>query len=121
VAGVFLVLATLILLLSLREWVLLLARRKLATLRESDPVWLPDYAIMEAKPMQAASLLALAFALTKELSGEAHLARAQQTASACECGPMGSGALEARGSRRNAQRLYVEVTEQRFNGVRRCC
>src|SRR5439155_14816203 len=40
----FLGLVAAIAVLSVREWILLLARRKLALLRESEPVWLPDYA-----------------------------------------------------------------------------
>src|SRR5205807_1850406 len=68
VAAAFLVLVGSIVLLSVREWVLLLARRKLALLRESEPVWLPDYALAEAKPLHFASLAALLFALAKELS-----------------------------------------------------
>ena len=81
VAAAFLALVTAIVLVSVREWVLLLARRKLAVLRETEPVWLPDYAVAEAKPLRVASLLALAFALGKELSGEAQMERAQQAAS----------------------------------------
>src|SRR6185295_14440778 len=69
VAGVFLVLVALIFLVSIREWILLLARKKLAALRESEPVWLPDYAVAEGKPLRLFSLLTLAFALAKELSG----------------------------------------------------
>src|SRR5205814_3672588 len=71
VAGGFLVLVAAIVLLSVREWILLLARRKLAILKETEPVWLPDFAIAEARPLQATALLALAFALLKELSGQA--------------------------------------------------
>src|SRR5439155_437976 len=89
VAAIFLVLVASIVLLSVREWILLLARRKLAVLRESEPVWLPDYAVAEAKPLHMAGLLALAFALAKELSGEAHLERAQQSAKLRECGDQG--------------------------------
>ena len=48
--------------------------------------------------------------LAKEWSGESHLERAHQQAQAvCPCHPT------------NAQEIYVKVTEQRFNGVRRCC
>ncbi len=77
VAGIFLVLVALIVAISVREWILLLARKRLATLRESEPVWLPDYALAEGKPLRLFGLIALAFALAKELSGEAALDRAQ--------------------------------------------
>ncbi|HWH72210.1 MAG TPA: hypothetical protein VNT26_22795, partial [Candidatus Sulfotelmatobacter sp.] len=125
VAGAFLVLVTGIVLLSLREWILLLARRKLAQLRESEPVWLPDYAVAEAKPLHVAGLIALGFALAKELSGEAQLERAQQTAAvACPCGhtEAGQGGAAAQGHHPKTEgQLYAEVTERRFNGVTRCC
>jgi carbon starvation protein len=113
VAGIFLALVIAIVLLSLREWFLLLSRRKPAVLHETEPVWLPDYAVLEGghKFSGAAGTAALALALAKEWSGESHLERAQQqqTQAVCKC------------HRANAQQVYVEVTEQRFNGVRRCC
>jgi carbon starvation protein len=113
VAGIFLALVIAIVLLSLREWFLLLSRRKPAVLHETEPVWLPDYAVLEGgrKFGGAAGTAALALALAKEWSGESHLERAQQqqTQAVCKC------------HRANAQQVYVEATEQRFNGVRRCC
>ena len=112
VAGIFLALVIAIVLLSLREWFLLLSRRKPAVLHETEPVWLPDYAVVEGgrRFSGAAGTAALALALAKEWSGESHLERAHQQARAvCECHPA------------NAQQIYVEATEQRFNGVRRCC
>jgi carbon starvation protein len=113
VAGIFLALVVVIVLLSLREWFLLLSRRKAAVLHETEPVWLPDYAVAEGgrKFSGAAGTAALAVALAKEWSGESHLERAQQmqVQAVCAC------------HRANAQQVYVEATEQRFNGVRRCC
>jgi len=112
VAGIFLALVIAIILLSLREWFLLLSHRKPAVLHETEPVWLPDYAVVEGgrKFSGAAGTAALALALAKEWSGESHLERAQQQAQAvCKCHSA------------SAQQVYVEVTEQRFNGVRRCC
>jgi carbon starvation protein len=110
VAGIFLALVIAIVLLSLREWFLLLSRRKSAVLHETEPVWLPDYAVAEGRPLHIAGTAALALALAKEWSGESHLERAHQQARAvCECHPA------------TAQQIYVETTEQRFNGVRRCC
>jgi carbon starvation protein len=110
VAGIFLALVLAIVLLSLREWFLLLSRRKPAVLHETEPVWLPDYAMTEGRPLHIAGTAALALALAKEWSGESHLERAHQQARAvCECHPA------------NAQQIYVAATEQRFNGVWRCC
>ena len=105
VTAVFLVLVAAVALLSFREWIILLARRKLAVLRESEPTWLPDYAIAESRPLHIVSLLALGFALVKELSGQSHLERAQ--ANACH--------------HEKSARVYCEATERRFNGIRRCC
>jgi carbon starvation protein len=122
VAGIFLVLVAAIVWLSIREWVLLLARRKLAVLRETEPVWLPEYALAETKPLQVMSLLALGFALARELSGEAQL---QRTAEPCHCAkhseanPLPSCAKAP--DRQSDQQRYLAMTEQRFNGIRQCC
>jgi hypothetical protein len=105
VTAVFLALVAAVALLSFREWILLLARRKLAVLRETEPTWLPDYAIAESRPMHVASLLALGLALIKELSGQSHLERAQSNA--CQ--------------HQKPTQVYCDATEQRFNGIRRCC
>jgi hypothetical protein len=94
----------------LREWILLLSRRKPAVLHETEPVWLPDYAVAEGQPLYIAGTAALALALAKEWAGESHLERVHQQAQVvCECHPA------------TAQQIYVKATEQRFNGVRRCC
>jgi carbon starvation protein len=120
VAAVFIVLVGFIVLLSVREWLLLLARRKLARLRESDPVWLPQYALAEGKPLSLIGIGALVFALAKELSGEAHLDRAHAAnLAACEHG--NADAIHSGQHPKTGQQLYLETTDQRFNGVRRCC
>jgi hypothetical protein len=105
VTAVFLALVAAVALLSVREWILLLARRKLAVLRETEPTWLPDYAIAEARPLRVASLLAVGLALLKELSGQSHIERAQSNA--CH--------------HQKPTEVYCDATEQRFNGIRRCC
>jgi carbon starvation protein len=109
VAGIFLALVTVIVLSSLREWFLLLSRRKPAVLHETEPVWLPDYALKETGPnlRTAAGAAALAFGLAKELSGESHFERARQQACVCE--------------QHSDARIFAQATEDRFNGVRRCC
>ena len=111
VAGVFLFLVAVIVLLSIREWFLLFSRRKPAELRETEPVWLPDYALKESGPnlRTAAGAAAIALGLAKELSGETQLDRVRHTSSVCLCHPVA------------AQQIYVATTEARFNGVRRCC
>jgi len=118
VATAFLGLVSAVVLLSLREWWLLLSHRKPAVLFESAPVWLPDYALSEGgkKFGGVAGTAALTLALAKELSGEAQLERAQVAqAEECKCDH------HAEAPPKTASELYVETTEQRFNGIRRCC
>ncbi|MDD5138662.1 MAG: carbon starvation CstA family protein [Verrucomicrobiales bacterium] len=116
VAGVFLFLVGVIVIMSVREWILLLSRRKPALLHETEPVYLPDYAIVEGgKPLGALGAAAIVFTLAKELSGESQLERARQQAVVCECN------AHAAAPAKSADQIYLETTEQRFNGVRRCC
>jgi carbon starvation protein len=109
VAGTFLALVAVIVLLSVREWLLLLTRRKSAVLHETEPVWLPDYALKESGPnlRSVAGAAAIALGLAKELSGETHFERAKLQACVCE--------------QQTDQQLFAQTTETRFNGVRRCC
>jgi carbon starvation protein len=108
-AGTFLVLVTMIVSLGLREWILLLLRRKPAVLHETEPVWLPGYAVKEAGPSlrTVAGAAAIAFMLAKEWSGESHFDRARQQSCVCP--------------RHSDAKVFAQVTEDRFNGVRRCC
>ena len=107
--GIFLVLVATIVLLSIQEWFLLVTQRKPAVLHETEPVWLPDYALKEGGPnlRTAAGAAALALGLAKELSGETQFERAKQQAGACE--------------QPSDQKVFSQTTEERFNGVRRCC
>jgi carbon starvation protein len=113
VAGVFLALVSAIVLLSVREWALLLTRRKAPLLRETPPTWLPDYALNESRSLPVTGAVALGFALARELSGEAQMERAQ-TPSECHN-------LTPAKDRTAQPNAYVEWTEHRFRGVRRCC
>ncbi len=124
IAGGFLLLITAIVLLSVIEWGQLLGRRKPAVLRETVPVWLPDYAVAESRPLHVAGVAALAFALAKELSGEAEMDRARQGATLCACeqGKAGCPTVMSASQARQADvRAYVEVAEKRFKGVKQCC
>ncbi len=132
VAGTFLVLVTAIIVLSVREWILLLSRRKAAVLHETEPVWLPEYAVKEAGPnfRTAAGAAVIALGLAKELSGESHFERAQQTCGGhcfvnalTEIKSNEPAPLAESGKRQSVslKKIYVAVTEERFNGVRRCC
>ena len=124
VAGLFLALIGIIVLLSVGEWWLLLARRKPARLSETEPVWLPSYAVAEPRPANLASLAILGFALAKELSGEAQLERAQLAVNDAAHQPGGDGATGASVETRKGRidsRLYLAETDRRFRGVKRCC
>jgi hypothetical protein len=105
VTALFLALVVGIFLISLREWVLLFARKKIAVLRETEPTWLPDYALAEARPLHVASIVALGLALLREISGEAKVDRAQQ--SQCQ--------------HATREHAYLHAAEERFNGIHRCC
>jgi carbon starvation protein len=121
----FLGLVSIIVLISAREWFLLLSRRKPAQLRETPPVWLPDYAVAEGGRSfsGAAGAAALALALSKELSGEAQIERAQQAAQPCHCSRREHSEVAAATLRtgKTDEQIYIEMTEQRFKGVKRCC
>src|SRR5205823_2197634 len=89
VAGSFMVLVVAILLLSVYEWLLLLLRKRLAILHESNPVWLPEYALAEGgKPATILSALAITLALLRHLSDEAYVNRAEndpRVRTECSC------------------------------------
>jgi len=125
VTGFFLALVAGIFLISLREWILMLARKKVAELRETPPTWLPAYAEAEASSMKIFSLLALTAALARELTGEAALARAEKIATTCNCetGPTVNLLGEARVDEHvvNKTEIYDEMLERRYNSVNRCC
>ena len=112
VAGGFLVLVSFVVLLSIREWLLLIARKRLAELRETEPVWLPAYAIVEGKPLRVLGFFTLGFALLKELSGEAEIERAR-LAPSCVCAEHQAPPSDAK--------LYTETLDARYRTVRRCC
>jgi carbon starvation protein len=123
VAGFFMVMVAMIAAISVYEWILLMAGRRAAKLRESEAVWLPDYAVAESRPANVAAMLVLGCALAKELSGEGRLERAQEIALSCPCA---QGAEDLKGAQKTEcgktrEELYLEMTEKRFEGVNRCC
>jgi hypothetical protein len=71
--------------------------------------------------LHIAGTAALALALAKEWSGESHLERARQYECSRVCKNADIPRTHVRGYDKAAQQVYVEATEQRFNGVRRCC
>jgi carbon starvation protein len=130
VTGTFLVMVAIILIMSIREWALLFARKKLAQLQESPPVWLPEYAVVEGKPFNWFGLASLIFLMAKELSTEAAIEREQQRA-VYECAPVagdqvvvslsGGDNLPKVAAPLTTGEAYEKVTERRYEGVTRCC
>jgi carbon starvation protein len=122
VTGFFLALVAGIFLISVREWILLLAKKKISVLRETEPTWLPAYAVAEARPLHVTSLVALSFALLRELSGEAKVDRLHRP---CACAEPGQFRLKVDGIARTScmtrEQAYVQAAEERFNGINRCC
>jgi carbon starvation protein len=77
-AAIFLALVIAILLVSIREWVLILSGRKVAVLHETEPVWLPPPvtpAEMSRPWWRLGTAVVVVGTLAKELSGEAAAAR----------------------------------------------
>ncbi len=110
-------------LISAWEWMMLVRGAKVAKLHESEAVWLPDYAVAEAKPANVLGMVALTCTLAKELSGEAHLERAQHLALNCNCAEVRVDLLGERKAdcAKTPEQIYVEMTEKRFDGINRCC
>ena len=119
VAATFLVLVVLIVLLSAREWILLCARKRVADLRESPPVWLPDYAVAEGQPLRVGALAALTFALLRELSGEAAVERSRDTAVVCLCPDHANSRVNLLGA--EPADAYVAHLQDRYSRINRCC
>jgi carbon starvation protein len=120
VTAFFLVLVVLVVLLSLREWVLLLRGRRAPDLSETEPVYLPAAPLAPAAPIGAFGAVALGFALLKEVSGEAAMEREATAVAAlgekeCDC--------EAKAESRSARRknVYLTVTDRQFRSPNRCC
>jgi carbon starvation protein len=112
----FLVLVTLIVVLSIYEWLRLLSRSKAATLSETEPVYLPASTVMEGSPMPAFGIAMLGFTLLKELSGEAAIDRAE----VCACA-QADPSNQAQPAKYRRQNAFLTATEHRYRGVNRCC
>jgi carbon starvation protein len=124
VTSLFLALVTAVFLLSVREWLLLIARKRLADLRESEAVWLPDYAVADGRPLKFLGLFALALGLARHLTDEAALERERNTAQACAC-PCAPKVNLLKADHESPPlkpgELYAKVVERRFNTPNRCC
>jgi carbon starvation protein len=118
----FLLMVSMIFLISLVEWILLLVGRKGVALREATPTWLPDYAVPEGSSFKSMSALALGLALAKELSGEAEVDRAESRPVTCVCQP----AVDLLGERSKARpsrgEAYTAMLNRKYAGrIDRCC
>jgi carbon starvation protein len=111
VAAIFLVLVVLVVAICLWEWYRLLTRRREPRLRESAAVWLPDYAVVEGRPLRFFGLFALLLALLKEISGEAELERAAKLDAIACCDEQ----------RRSPAETYEKTLDERYKSIRRCC
>ena len=126
VTGTFLLMILVIVVLSAREWILLLARRRSSRMTETAPVWLPDYAVAEARPRGLAGLLLIALMLAREWSGQTAMervgrARLQPSHSdVCQQGSAEAAPyrLQCKNDRVHA---YLQVAQKRFDGINRCC
>ncbi len=113
VAGTFLALVAIIVLISLREWMRLLRGRKQPKLSETEPVWLPADALAPANPVGAMGVAMFGLAMLKEISGEAAIEREiQLAATACECPVLPSKARS---------NVYLTTTERHYEKPNRCC
>jgi carbon starvation protein len=126
VAGLFLVLVIGIVAISLVEWLLLLGRRSMATLYESKPVWLPDSALREGAPANAAAAFLLVVALVRHLCGESQIDRSIATnASYARPVEPGSTTLTVKllpvSEREQRKEAYLSNEERRFSQPNRCC
>jgi carbon starvation protein len=126
VAGIFLVLVIAVVVLSLTEWILLLTRRKPAELRESQPTWLPEYAVSDARPATTTlGTVALGMVLLKELSGEAAIDRAaaeKTSACVCESGIRLLAGEAASAGEKSAEDAYLLALKRKYSGrIDRCC
>jgi hypothetical protein len=123
VAAGFLLMVGSIVVLSIREWNLLVRGRRSAALHESPAIDLPEYAVAEGKPIRAVAAIGLTLALAKELTTEGQTERARNEAILCECGrPQPEGEISSKTTGRRAHvKAYLETTERRYNGVTRCC
>jgi carbon starvation protein len=122
VAAVFLALVALVVIVSVREWLLLLAQRKAPELRETEPVWLPAPALGPERPAGIFGTAALMLALLREVSGQSAIDRAvaQHETPAITLRGRENVMLSKQPAPVDAADVYVGMTEKRFDEPR-CC
>jgi carbon starvation protein len=125
VAGTFLAFVSVIVVLSVIEWIRLLRGTRPVVLHEGPVHWLPEYAVAESRPWRLGTLSALALALVREVSGQNHVDRAQLQAAAAHCPSCHQEASGVTGpsclSRAEAGKVYARTLEEKFTKPNRCC
>ena len=120
VTAAFLILVLAIVLISVREWLLLISRRRPATLRESEAVWLPESALVEPRTPSVVGVVALGCSLAKELSGEAAIDRAEARLVSCCVESQEVDRSDGQtGSTRS--RAYQQTLDEKYRKINRCC
>lgn len=117
VTGIFMALVGAIVVFSIYEWLRLLSRAKAAELSETEPVYLPESALAEARPLPALGIAMLGFTLLKEISGEAAIDRAQ----ACACAEAATAGQPPQSAKYRRQNAFLTSTEHRYSSPNRCC
>ncbi len=107
VTGVFLLASFLIFALSVREWFLLLGRKKLANSTNPPRSGCRTTPIKEAGAANALGAVSLALLLVKELSGQSAMDRAE--------------ICQTHNHQHDRQKAYLQTVEKRFDGINRCC
>lgn len=125
VTAAFLLLVGAIVLLSIREWILLLRRSRPARLHESEPVWLPDSALRESRAPNFLGVVTLGCSLAKELSGEAAIDRAEHALLQCSATDHDLGCPKRSGGGAAGEtiraRAYQETLDEKYRKINRCC
>jgi carbon starvation protein len=95
-----------------------LSGRRSPTLHETAPVWLPDYAVVEEPRNRLIEAAGLGLALARELSGEAAVERARMGPCLHACSHANEMTPD---EAKTLQQVYLQVTEDKFRGIKRCC
>jgi carbon starvation protein len=117
VTATFLILVGCIVVFTVYEWLRLLSRAKAPTLSETEPVFLPESALAESRPLPVMGLAIFGVTLLKEISGEAAIDRAQ----ACACAQAAEAGQQPQTAKYRRQNAFLTATAERYNGVNRCC
>lgn len=125
VTAIFITLVTIILILSAREWILLISQKREPQLRETPPVWLPDYAVSEKKSFKWLGWLTLFFLAIKEISGQSAVEREENLivaneSNACQCGH------SLKNKHKNStydikKSAFLSATDHKYKNINRCC